>query len=112
MAREPEARYATAEQMGDDAAFAIVDGAGVDTAVLLQEVLVQFGYDLHLDSLGMLVTLLLVGRLLESRGRLGRFGGLFAGGLLAGLFLMLAFLARSFFGDRWFAPGACDSGFG
>lgn len=34
----------------DDYAVAVVDGAGMEAAALLQEALIQFGYDLGLDS--------------------------------------------------------------
>ncbi len=43
-----------------ETAFAIVDGAGLETPVLLQDILGQFGYDLQFDSVNELLNMLKV----------------------------------------------------
>jgi type II secretory pathway predicted ATPase ExeA len=48
------------ESLGDDAAIAVVDGAGLNTTTLLEAVLSQFGYDLHFNSVSELISMLKV----------------------------------------------------
>lgn len=49
-----------AATLDSETAFAIVDGAGVETPVLLQDILGQFGYDLQFDSVNELLNMLKV----------------------------------------------------
>jgi general secretion pathway protein A len=44
----------------EETAFAVVDGAGVETPVLLQDILGQFGYELQFDSVNELLNMLKV----------------------------------------------------
>ena len=48
------------ESLPDDAAVAVVDGAGLNTTTLLESVLFQFGYDLKLSSVGELINMVKV----------------------------------------------------
>lgn len=48
------------ESLPEDAAVAIVDGAGLNTTTLLESVLFQFGYDLKLSSVGELINMVKV----------------------------------------------------
>jgi len=48
------------ESLPEDAAVAVVDGAGLNTTTLLQIVLSQFGYDLKLSSVGELMNMVKV----------------------------------------------------
>ena len=49
-----------AESLDDDVAVAVVDGAGLNTMALLEAVLWQFGYDLHLRSVNELINMVKV----------------------------------------------------
>lgn len=49
-----------AASLDDETAFAIVDGAGVEPPVLLQNILGQFGYELQFDSVSELLNMLKV----------------------------------------------------
>ncbi len=49
-----------AASLSDDAAVAIVDGAGLNTTTLLESVLSQFGYDLHFGSVNELINMVKV----------------------------------------------------
>jgi len=49
-----------AESLTDDAAVAIVDGAGLNTTALLEAVLAQFGYDLQFSSVNELMNMVRV----------------------------------------------------
>ena len=48
------------DSLHDDTAHAVVDGADVDADVLLKDILRQFGYDLHFDSVRELTNMLKV----------------------------------------------------
>jgi len=48
------------ESLPEDAAVALVDGAGLNTTTLLESVLSQFGYDLKLSSVGELINMVKV----------------------------------------------------
>ncbi len=48
------------ESLPEDAAVAVVDGAGLNTTTLLESVLSQFGYDLKLSSVGELINMVKV----------------------------------------------------
>jgi type II secretory pathway predicted ATPase ExeA len=48
------------ESLHEDRAFAIVDGAGAETDALLKDILGQFGYDLHFDTVKELINMLKV----------------------------------------------------
>lgn len=48
------------ESLPEDAAVAVVDGAGLNTTTLLESVLFQFGYDLKLSSVGELINMVKV----------------------------------------------------
>ena len=49
-----------AESLTDDAAVAVVDGAGLNTTALLEAVLSQFGYDLQFSSVNELINMVKV----------------------------------------------------
>ena len=49
-----------AESLSDDAAVAVVDGAGLNTTALLEAVLSQFGYDLQFSSVNELISMVKV----------------------------------------------------
>ena len=49
-----------AESLADDAAVAVVDGAGLNTTALLEAVLSQFGYDLKFSSVNELINMVKV----------------------------------------------------
>jgi len=49
-----------AESLSDDAAVAVVDGAGLNTTALLEAVLSQFGYDLQFSSVNELINMVKV----------------------------------------------------
>ncbi len=49
-----------AESLSDDAAVAVVDGAGLNTTALLEAVLSQFGYDLKFSSVNELINMVKV----------------------------------------------------
>ncbi len=48
------------ETLTEDEAFAIVDGAGLNTTALLETVLSQFGYDLHFNTVNELMNMVKV----------------------------------------------------
>jgi len=48
------------EALHEDRAFAIVDGAGAEPDELLKDILGQFGYDLHFDTVNELINMLKV----------------------------------------------------
>ena len=48
------------ESLGDETAYAVVDGAGAETDALLRDILRQFGYDLQFDTVNELTNMLKV----------------------------------------------------
>ena len=48
------------ESLGDETAYAVVNGAGAETDVLLRDILRQFGYDLEFDTVKELTNMLKV----------------------------------------------------
>jgi type II secretory pathway predicted ATPase ExeA len=48
------------DSLSDETAFAVVDGAGVETDALLRDILRQFGYDLQFDTVKELINMLKV----------------------------------------------------
>jgi general secretion pathway protein A len=48
------------ESLGDETAYAVIDGAGAETDALLRDILRQFGYDLHFDTVKELTNMLKV----------------------------------------------------
>ena len=48
------------DSLHEDTAYAVVDGAGAETDALLKDILRQFGYDLHFDSVKELTSMLKV----------------------------------------------------
>lgn len=48
------------DSLHEDTAYAVVDGAGAETDALLKDILRQFGYDLHFDSVKELTNMLKV----------------------------------------------------
>jgi type II secretory pathway predicted ATPase ExeA len=49
-----------AESLHEDTAYAVVDGAGLETDALLKDILRQFGYDLQFDTIKELINMLKV----------------------------------------------------
>lgn len=48
------------ETLHEDTAYAVVDGAGLETEALLKDILCQFGYDLQFDTIKELINMLKV----------------------------------------------------
>jgi pSer/pThr/pTyr-binding forkhead associated (FHA) protein len=48
------------ESLGDETAYAVIDGAGAETDALLRDILRQFGYDLQFDTVKELTNMLKV----------------------------------------------------
>lgn len=48
------------KSLHEDTAYAVVDGAGIDTETLLKDILRQFGYDLQFDTVNELINMLRV----------------------------------------------------